>query len=170
MKSLSYAAILAATCAPASAEESADNTSTDWRDDVASLKAVRMLNEAYVRMPFSREFEDILDDCPVRLDWTVGPNVPVAGLIDGRIILSGRLWIPQQANLPYAYDIAERTYEALPPPPVRPQYTQGVCDGRAMYVVGGHGSGRRVLKLARQAGKWRWTDMPPLPEAEGAGR
>jgi len=152
-------------------------TSTEWRDDVANLEAVDKINDAYGRMPFSREYEGVLDDCPVRLAWRIGASLPVAwkggvaGVVGGEIVLTGGLWMPQRANLTYAYDVKRQTYRELPSPPVRPQYTQGACDGKSLYVVGGRGAGRRVFKLARDSKReWTWRDMPPLPEAEGAGR
>ena len=44
-------------------------------------------------------------------------------------------------------------------------------DDQALYVVGGRGSGSRVLKLSQDAsGFWKWTDLPPLPPEEGKGR
>lgn len=169
----SISLVAAADVQPASSAA----TSTEWRDDAANLEAVRKINEAYTRMPFSREFEGVLDDCPLRLSWRVGPNLPVAwkggvaGWIGDEIILSGGLWMPQRANLTYAYSISKQTYRELPSPAVHPQYTQGACDGRSLYIVGGRGAGRHVYRLARTAGgDWAWTDMPSLPEAEGDGR
>jgi len=152
-------------------------TSTEWRDDAANLAAVGKINEAYDRMTFSREYEGVLDDCPVRLEWAIGANLPmawkggVAGVIGDEVILTGGLWMPARANLTIAHNTKTGKYRELPAPPVRPQYTQGACDGESLYVVGGRGAGRRVFKLARDAAKaWTWTDMPPLPEAEDAGR
>ncbi len=152
-------------------------TSTEWRNDEINLEIVQKLNRAYTRTPFSREFEGVLDDCPYALEWTIGPNVPVAwkggvaGVIDKQIILAGGMWMPERANFTYAYDIETETYIELPPPPITPQYTQGVCDGRSLYVVGGRGSASRVLKLSRNENQeWVWSDLAPLPDAEGPGR
>ncbi|MFH1744365.1 MAG: hypothetical protein ABIH23_35630, partial [bacterium] len=152
-------------------------TSTDWRDDSANLEAVRKINEAYERMPFSQEFEGVLDDCPLRLEWAVGPNVPVtwkggiAGLIGNEIILTGGPWMPDRLNLTYAYSVKDQTYRELPSPEIRPQYTQGACYGRSLYVVSGRGAGQRVFKLTKNADtRWEWSDMPSLPKTESAGR
>ena len=79
--------------------------------------------------------------------------------------------MPKRENLTFAYNLNTKTYHKLPPPPVRPQYTQGACDGDSLYVVGGRGSGQRVLKLTRNEQKeWQWSDMPSQPEEEGDGR
>lgn len=152
-------------------------TSTEWRDDAASLDAVRIINDAYSKMPFSREYEGVLDEPPVHIEWETGPNLPVcwkggvAGVVDEQIILTGGLWMPQRANLAYAFGIRTRSYAEIPAPPVAPQYTQGTCDGKAVYIVGGRGSGRAVTKLTRNAaGEWVYTELPPLPEPEGNGR
>ncbi len=152
-------------------------TSTAWRDDMANLEAVRLINEAYERMPFSREFQGVLDGCPLDIDWDIGPNVPVAwkggvaGLVGDEIVLTGGLWMPPRANLAHAYHVRTRTYRELPAPPVRPQYTQGACDGRSLYIVGGRGTGRTVYKLSRDAANnWKYEELPRLPEVEGAGR
>ncbi|MBN1345832.1 MAG: hypothetical protein JXQ73_24285 [Phycisphaerae bacterium] len=165
-------------CLLSGASDGSDvKTSTDWRDDVANIHVVRKINDSYARIPFSRQYEGVLDDRPVRLQWRIGPNLPVcwkggvAGLIGDQIILTGGLWMPQRANLTYAFNIKDQTYNELPPSPVCPQYTQGTCHGQSLYVVGGRAAGRRVLKLTRDAaGKWTWTDMPQLPEPEGDGR
>lgn len=189
--------IIAFACAPLQAEESkprvvfnddapspaaavADDekaTSTLWRDDHSNLFVVRQLNRAYGRLPFDREFEGVLRESPVEIEWSIGPNLPiawkggVAGIVDDQIVLSGGLWMPGRSNLTYAFNIEEQMYESLPPPPARPQYTQGGCDGRSLFVIGGRGSGRSVFALARNsAGTWGWQDLPALPEAEGAGR
>lgn len=178
---LTSAVLLWGSIAIAAAEEAGSvdpsKTSTEWRDDAANLEAVRKINEAYERTPFSREYEGVLDDCPLRLEWRIGANLPlawkggVAGLIGDEIVMTGGLWMPDRANLTYAYHAKTGTYRKLPPPPVRPQYTQGACDGTWLYIVGGRGAGRRVMRLGREAnGDWAWRDMPPLPEAEGAGR
>ena len=165
-----------ASAADATATDPA-TTSTEWRNDVANLEVVRKINAAYERMPFSREFEGVLDHPPLRLDWQIGPKTPmtwkggVAGLIGNEIILTGGLWMPPRANLTYAYHIKKRTYRSLPAPPIRPQYTQGACDGKAIYVVGGRGTGRHVYKFSPdQNDNWHWDEMASLPESEGDGR
>ena len=56
-------------------------------------------------MSFSQEFEGVLDVCPLRLTWQIGPNLPVAweggvaGIIGDEIILTGGLWMPPRAKL-----------------------------------------------------------------------
>lgn len=165
---------------PSHAEDDAGDgeaTSTKWRDDHSNLCVVRQLNRAYGRFPFDREFEGVLRESPVEIEWSIGPNLPiawkggVAGIIDDQIILSGGLWMPGRSNLTYAYNIEEQTYESLPSPLAGPQYTQGGSDGRSLFVVGGRGTGRSVFAFARDSeDKWQWQDLPPLPEAEGAGR
>jgi hypothetical protein len=161
-----------AAAAPASA------TSTAWRDDEASLKVVALLNQAYARLPFSVEYEGVLDRCPFSCTWSVGPNLPLAwkggvgGLIDGEIVMAGGLWMPGSANLVFAYNIAQQAYQQLPAPPVETKYTQGACDGKALYIVGGRSAGVAVQKLARDAqGNWKWERLPDLPkEGDGRGR
>jgi hypothetical protein len=128
-------------------------TSTEWRDDAANLDLTQKLNEAYVHLPFSREYEGVLDECPVRLSWAFGPNLPVAwkggaaGVIDGRIVLAGGLWMPGRSVLAYAYDPQAQTYEPLPPPPFSPEYTQGVAWNNQLYLVSGRGAQGRVAAL-----------------------
>ena len=148
-----------------------------WRDDATNLKVVRMLNRAHRLMPFSWEFEGTVDVPPLELEWTVGRDLPlawkggVACPIGKEIILTGGLWMPGRLNRTLAYHLEKGTYRELPPPPIRPQYTQGTCDEEALYVVGGRGSGSRVLKLSQDSsGSWEWTDLPPLPPEEGEGR
>lgn len=148
-----------------------------WRDDAANIEIVARLNRAYARLPFSREFEGVLDECPFEIDWQIGPSLPVAwkggvaGVVSGRIVLTGGLWMPERLNLTYAFDPANGTYAALPEPPATPQYTQGACDGKSLFVVGGRGSGARVLQLRpTTAGDWEWIDLAPLPGEEGPGR
>ncbi len=148
-----------------------------WRDDATNLEVVRKLNRAYRLMPFSWEFEGVVDESPLELEWAVGRDLPlawkggVACAIGEEIVLAGGLWMPGRLNRTLAYHLNKGTYRELPPPPIRPQYTQGTCDDQALYVVGGLGSGSRVLKLSQDAsGFWKWTDLPPLPPEEGKGR
>ena len=155
----------------------APDTSTEWRNDPASLDATRLINDSYTRTPFSREFEGVLDKPPIRLAWEIGPNVPVcwkggvAGIIDGEIVLAGGLWMPSRDNLAYAYNTSTRTYAEIPGPPVAPQYTQGACDGKALYIAGGRGTGRKVYRLARDGGgNWAYEELASLPGEEGSGR
>jgi hypothetical protein len=157
--------------------ESTAPTSNDWRDDAANLEAIKLLNKAYSHQKFSEKFEDVLDECPITIDWEVGPNTPVAwkggtaGLIDGEILLTGGLWMPGRHNLAFAMNLKDKTYKEIPAPSVSPQYTQGVCDGESLFIVGGRGAGRSVLRLAKsESGDWEYHEMPLLPESEGPGR
>ncbi|NLX99350.1 MAG: hypothetical protein GXY83_24700 [Rhodopirellula sp.] len=152
-------------------------TSTEWRDDAASLEVTAKLNQAYAEMPFSVEQESVVDQPPFAIDWTVGPNLPiawkggVAGWIDQEIVLTGGLWMPGRENLTYAFRPAEGTYEAITPAPVHLAYTQGASDGRKLYVVGGRNAGKNVLELSRSAeGIWQWRSLASLPESESNGR
>lgn len=128
-------------------------------------------------MPFSREFEGVLDDCSLSIEWTVGPNLPVAckggvaGIIGDEIVLSGGLWMPARVNLAMAFHPQSSKYRELPPPPVRPQYPRGACDGVVLYIIGGRGTGRTVYKLHRgDSGDWSYDELPALPVEEAAGR
>ena len=148
-----------------------------WRDDATNLELVRKLNRAHRLMPFSWEFEGVVDEPPLELEWTVGRDLPlawkggVACPIGDEIVLTGGLWMPGRLNRTLAYHPGKGTYRELPPPPIRPQYTQGACDDQALYAVGGRGSGSRVLKFSQDSsGSWKWTDLPPLPPEEGEGR
>jgi len=151
----------------------ATKTSTEWRDDERNLSFVRKVNQAYEQLPFSQEYEGVLDASPFRIDWTVGPNLPVAwkggvaGLLDEQIAMVGGLWMPGRANRAYAYDVKKGIYNEIPVPPHVTEYTQGTCDGQALYVVGGRAAGRKASQLTydAQAG-WEWTALPPLPESE----
>ena len=152
-------------------------TSTEWRDDGKNVIVVRELNRAYRSLPFSEEYDEVSDRSPVELDWSTGPNLPlawkggVAGSIGGDIVLAGGLWMPGRANRAYAFSPGAPAYREIPPPPYETAYTQGACDGRSLFLVGGRSAGRRVARLDQTAqGAWKWTDLPPLPEAEGAGR
>ncbi|MBN2296173.1 MAG: hypothetical protein JXM70_27325 [Pirellulales bacterium] len=152
-------------------------TSTEWRNDVANLEITKKFNQAYARLPFSVEYEGVLDTRPFSIDWTVGPNLPVAwkggvaGMIGDEIILTGGLWMPERLNVTYAYNTKTHTYRELPAPPVRPAYTQGACDGRTLFVVGGRSAGRHVFKLAKdEQGDWKWSELARLPESDEAGR
>jgi len=153
------------------------STSTDWRNDEANVAVVRDLNRAYARLPFSREYEGVLDQCPFELTWTNGRNLPVtwkggvAGVLGDDIVLVGGLWMPGYRHLGYAYNLKTHTYREIPPPPFMTEYTQGICDGTNVFVVGGRVAGRNVAKLSRtKANGWQWTTLPSLPESEGSGR
>ena len=79
--------------------------------------------------------------------------------------------MPGRENFTYAYRLAEGTYHALPPAPVRLSYIQGVCDGRKLYVVGRRDAGRSVLELSKASERnWQWRSLRSLPESEGRGR
>ncbi len=170
--------IFAGSAFPVGAENAQPvSTSTEWRDDEASLIVVRELNRAYARLPFSREYEGVLDDCPFEMTWTIGPNTPapwkggVAGVFGDDIALVGGLWMPGRENLAYSYSIATQTYSEIPPPPFDTAYTQGIADTESLYLIGGRSAGGNAAKLTRTAdGGWEWTALPMLPESEAAGR
>ncbi|HOZ49690.1 MAG TPA: hypothetical protein PLO37_24280 [Candidatus Hydrogenedentes bacterium] len=174
------AALLVAAALMGEAQENgvgAMTTSTEWRDDVANIEAVQLINEAYAHMPFSREFDGVEDTCPLRIEWRIGPNLPVAwkggvaGLVGNEIALTGGLWMPERSNLAYAFNTSTETFRAIAAPPVCPQYTQGACDGTHVFIVGGRSAGRNVYRMMRDAaGAWAAEPMPSLPEAEGDGR
>ena len=99
-------------------------TSTEWRDDDVNIQGVRELNRVYERIPFSREYEGVLDVPPLKLEWSTGANLPVAwkggvaGRFDDTIVLAGGMWMPGRLNVAYAYDIRTDGYAELPPCPV----------------------------------------------------
>jgi len=153
------------------------NTKTAWRNDLANLDVVRQVNRAYARIPFSQEYEGVLDECPIQLHWSVGPNLPlpwkggVAGLIDDEVLLAGGLWMPDRDNRAYAYNLATLAYSEVPPPPFATELTQGTCDGESLYLVGGCAAGRSVARLCRStSGRWKWHLLPDLPEEHNNGR
>ena len=151
-------------------------TATEWRDDDVNIEGVRELNRVYERIPFSREYEGVLDLPPLKLEWSTGANLPVAwkGGVAGRfgdiIVLAAGMWMPDRLNVAYAYDTQTDAYTELPPCPVETQYTQGTYDDSGMYVVGGRASGRQVWRLTRHGEDWKWTDLVPLPSSEAPGR
>jgi N-acetylneuraminic acid mutarotase len=153
------------------------DTSTEWRNDEANKLVVQELNKAYAYVPFSQEYEGMLDKSPFEVSWNTGPNLPVtwkggiAGIIGQEIVLIGGLWMPGYRNLAYSYNLDTKTYKEIPPPPFKTEYTQGACDGTNVYIVGGRVAGRHVAKLSRpNANDWQWSDLPSLPESEANGR
>jgi len=153
------------------------NISIDWRNDEANRIVAEELNKSYAQVPFSQEYEGVLDKAPFELTWTTGPNLPVtwkggiAGAIGNEIVLVGGLWMPGYRNLAYAYNLNSKAYREIPPPPFKTEYTQGTSDGTNVYVVGGRVAGRHVAKLTRSPGNgWLWSDLPSLPESEAKGR
>ena len=151
-------------------------TATEWRDDDVNIEGVRELNRVYERIPFSREYEGVLDLPPLKLEWSTGANLPVAwkggvaGSFGDTIVLAAGMWMPDRLNVAYAYDTQTDAYTELPPCPVETQYTQGTYDDSGMYVVGGRASGRQVWRLTRHGVDWKWTDLVPLPSSEAPGR
>ena len=141
-------AILAVPLLVAWGGEQESQSKATWRDDATNLEVVRKLNRAHRLMPFSWEFEGVVDESPLELEWVVGRDLPlawkggVACPFGNEIVLTGGLWMPGRLNRTLAYHLEKGTYRELPPPPIRPQYTQGTCDDRALYVVGGRGSRR----------------------------
>jgi hypothetical protein len=181
--------ILLACWLSSHAEESnpGATTSTEWRDDEKNIIVVRELNRAYEQLPFSHEYEGVLDQPPVKLDWSTGPNLPmtwkggVAGFFGDEIALVGGTWMPGYKNLAYAYNIKTKRYSAIPPPPFpkgphalgesNTEYTQGVSDGDNLYLVSGRAAGRNVARLSRAAdGSWKWEALPQLPDFGARGR
>jgi hypothetical protein len=130
-----------------------ETTSTEWRDDTANLVVVGELNRAYAALPFSREFDGVLDESPIELEWSVGLNMPVtskafgAGLIGEDVILAGSNWEPGHQNLAFAYNTRAETYTPLPPAPFETEHTQGASDGQSFYLVSGRIAGRQVARL-----------------------
>ncbi len=162
-------------------------TSTEWRNDEANIDVIREVNRAYTRVPFTREFDGVLDDRPFELDWTTGPNLPVAckggvsGIFGDEIALVGGLWLPGDKNLAYSYNTKTGKYSAIPPPSFpraartrgesNTEYTQGVGDGKYLYLISGRAGGRNVARLERTPdGRWQWSSLPLLPESNAAGR
>ena len=156
-------------------------TSTEWRNDVANLKVVQKLNRAYARVPFSQQYDGVLDHCPLKLAWSTGPNLPpglawkggVAGAFGEQIALVGGHWKPNADNPAYSFDTRDRTYSKIPSPPFAPDYTPGACDGTNLYLISGRSAdaGRNVARLTRsEDGGWKWTVLPSLPAAEAEGR
>ena len=151
-------------------------TATEWRDDDVNIEGVRELNRVYERIPFSREYEGVLDLPPQKLEWSTGANLPVAwkggvvGSFGDTIVLAAGMWMPDRLNVAYAYDTQTDAYTELPPCPVETQYTQGTYDDSGMYVVGGRAFGRQVWKLTRHGEDWKWTALVPLPSSEIPGR
>ena len=144
------------------------STSTAWRNDEANIEVVRELNRAVEQPPFSTDFEGVLDDCPFRIDWTVGPNVPlpwkggVSGVFGQEIALAGGGW---DGNPAFSYNVKTQSYEKIPPPPVGTSFTQGTSDKDHLYLVGGKSAGQIAAKLARTDTGWKWTPLAPVPEA-----
>jgi hypothetical protein len=174
---LAAAGALATGQVPAPRAQETRGTSTEWRDDAKNTVVARELNRAYARLTFSRDYEGVLDHPPLRLDWEIGPNTPIAwkggatGIFGDEIVIAGGLWMPGRKNLAYAYNVRTREYREVVPPPYETAYTQGVQDRDFLYLLGGRSAARRVAKLGRAAdGSWSWTPLESLPEAEGKGR
>jgi hypothetical protein len=161
---------------PAESQALVQGTSTEWRDDEQNLIAVRELNRAYARLPFSREYDGVEDQCPVTLTWNIGSNLPVAwkggvaGVFGDEIALVGGLWMPGRKNFGYVYHTKNGQYKELEAPPFETAYTQGGYDGTNLYVIGGRSAGRKVAKLTRTVAGFKWSNLPALPDSEGKGR
>jgi hypothetical protein len=141
------------------------------------VEVVRELNRAYALLPFSHEYDGVLDQCPFQADWSVGPNLPIAwkggaaGLFGDEIALVGGTWMPGYKKVAYAYHIKTQKYSEIPPPPFQTEYGQGVGDGERLYLISGRVAGGRVAMLHRAVdGQWQWTEMPSLPKVQGKGR
>ena len=80
-------------------------TATEWRDDDVNIEGVRELNRVYERIPFSREYEGVLDLPPLKLEWSTGANLPVAwkggvaGSFGDTIVLAVGMWMPDRLNV-----------------------------------------------------------------------
>lgn len=150
-----------------------------WRNDNVNLRLVAKINKTIANQSFSAEIPGTLDKKPVCIDWSTGPDLPlnlywkggVAGVIDNKIILTGGLWMTKRLNLTLSYNPAEEEYDLLPQPPTNPSYTQGACDGKSIYVVGGRSSKTNVYRLTKDnSDNWIWNNMASLPAADEAGR
>jgi hypothetical protein len=142
----------------------------DWRDDKANIEIVRELNRAYRRVPFSTEYEGVSDNCPIEIDWTVGPDLPlpgkgsVSGLFGDEIVIAAGAWLDNKPRS-LAFNFKTGSYREVAPPPMNTSFAQGTFDGKNIYLVGGKSAGRQAAKLAPAAGgTLQWTDLPPIPE------
>jgi len=117
-----------------------DSTSTEWRNDEANLEVVRQFNQALEYIPFSSEHEGVLDQCPFRIDWSVGPNLPmswkggISGVFGSEIVLTGGGWEDGRAHT-FSYDTKTAQYRDIAPAPVVTGFTQGAADERHVYLV-----------------------------------
>ena len=150
---------------------SSGSTSTEWRNDEANLEVVREFNRALEHIPFSSEHEGVLDQCPFRIDWSLGPNLPmpwkggISGVFGSEIILTGGGWGDGGPHS-FSYDTKAAEYREITKSPVVTSFTQGAADDRHVYLVGGKSAGQTAAKLGReQDGTWRWSSLPSVPEA-----
>jgi hypothetical protein len=47
-----------------------------WRNDEANLPLVAEMNRALAKRPFNSDIPGTLDDRPVSIEWSVGPDLP----------------------------------------------------------------------------------------------
>ncbi|MFB3902391.1 MAG: Kelch repeat-containing protein [Acidobacteriota bacterium] len=144
---------------------------TPWRDDQANIGIVRQINRAYAHIPFSTEYEGVLDDCPFEIEWTVGPDIPypwkggISGVFGDKVVLAGGHWMGGKPHT-YLFDPQARTYGEIAPYPVATGFSQGDADKDSLYLIGGKTAGQMAVKLNKTtAGDWQWSDLPPVPEA-----
>ena len=80
-KAFLFLLFLVSFALPSRADQSNDSpaTSTEWRDDEANINVVRELNRAYALLPFSREYEGVLDQCPFELARICSINSKIGG-------------------------------------------------------------------------------------------
>src|SRR5262245_1179060 len=106
-----FVSLLALTINCLGAPGNLPDTSTEWRNDEANKMAVKELNKAYALIPFSSEYEGMLDQPPFEVSWTTGPNLPVtwkggvAGILGEEVVLIGGLWMPGYRNLAFAFNL-----------------------------------------------------------------
>ena len=96
-----------------------------------------------------------------KLICAAGTQVPGCGIDNS----TDRVWL---------FDPKTGTYEDLPPVPETLGRPEGIVVGEDLYVLGGvlcpdkapKGSGtynRRMWRLSRRSGSWKWDKMPTLP-------
>ena len=130
----------------------------DWRDDKANIEIVRELNRAYRRVPFSTEYEGVSDNCPIEIDWTVGPDLPLpgkgslSGLFGDEIVIAAGAWLDNKPRS-LAFNFKTGSYREVAPPPMNTSFAQGTFDGKNIYLVGGKSAGRQAAKLGARR---RW--------------
>jgi hypothetical protein len=144
---------------------------------VKNLAAVREINRAFARLPFSRDYEGVSRPSAARP--LLGGRPKHADRLEGgrdaifkdEIVIAGGLWMPGRKNLAYVYNTTTGQYRPIPAPPYETAYTQGVQGEKFLYLLGGRSAGRKNAKLGKGTdGCWSWTQLEPLPEAEGKGR
>jgi Protein of unknown function (DUF1668) len=101
------------------------------------------------------------------------------GVLGGRILCVGGTQLPgcgpdHASDRAWFFDPKTGSYEDLPPVPLPLGKPEGIVIGDDFYLMGGNicpekvaqGSAtlnRRVWRLSRRTGAWRWAAMAPLP-------